>query len=278
MSKNKKYNRNMNTYSVSQNFLTGRRVILKLIEKAKLKKDDMVLEIGAGKGHITKILAEKCDTVYAYEIDKRLYESLKKDMTDTAENVVLKYQDFLKAGLPEKGEYKVFANIPFSQTTAIIHKLIRDKNPPSESYLILEKGAAMRFCGKQRETVQSLLLKPFYDVHIAAKIDRKEYHPMPSVDTAMLCIRKKAEPDLDRNEQTVFEQFVREVKKRGVFGAQALLTKKQVSTALRLAKLPQIEKSAVMSYVQWLCLFRCYRHFHGNRKNLKMADDFKSKA
>ncbi len=57
----------------------------------------------------------------AYEIDGKLYESLKPQLS---ENVRLYRTDFLNCPLP-KTPYKVFANIPFSRTTEILRKLKR---------------------------------------------------------------------------------------------------------------------------------------------------------
>ena len=108
----KKQNKNSLPYSVSQNFLTNRRLIMQLIKKSGIGSHDTVLEIGAGKGHITKELSSSCKMVIAYEIDKNLYENLKPQLE---ENVRLFHMDFLKCALP-KQPYKVFSNIPFSKT------------------------------------------------------------------------------------------------------------------------------------------------------------------
>ena len=59
-------------FSISQNFLTSRKLIEALLRKTNLQKEDTVLEIGAGKGHITKALAQKCRNVVSYEIDPAL--------------------------------------------------------------------------------------------------------------------------------------------------------------------------------------------------------------
>lgn len=85
-----------NPYGISQNFLTNRRVIDRLLSKTDISDSDTVLEIGAGKGHITKALSKRAKTVVSYEIDGNLYEKLK---TNVAENVRLIRGDFLKCAL-----------------------------------------------------------------------------------------------------------------------------------------------------------------------------------
>ena len=132
---------------VSQNFLTSYQTIKRILDRSTLGTNDHVIEIGPGRGHITSLLIKKCQKVTAVEIDKKLYDTLFEKFNDT-ENLRLYNQDFLKWQLPVSGAYKIFANIPFSHTTAILRKLTESRNPPNEAWLTMEKGAAKRFMGK----------------------------------------------------------------------------------------------------------------------------------
>lgn len=251
MSKNQ--GRNL-PYSISQNFLTSRRTIDRLMAKTDLSSADTVLEIGAGKGHITKALSDKCKTVISYEIDEKLYTKLKPQLN---KNVKLYNGDFLKCTLPKK-PYKVFANIPFSKTTEIIRKLTNAPLIPDGIWLIMEKGAAKRFCGMPRENVNSLLLKPFFDMKIVWHFDRNDFHPSPRTDVVMLEMKCREEADIPFSLKNEFKAFLNCGFKNGIYSPHGLLTKKQASTALKLAKLPMIGPTGDISYIQWLCLFRCW--------------------
>lgn len=233
-------------YWVSQNFLTSSATIRRLIRLAGLSGGDTVLEIGAGKGHITRCLAETCRRVISYEIDGSLYGRLKPVLPD---NVRLIHGDFLKASLP-KTPYQVFANIPFSATTAIVRKLTGSPHPPESLWLIMEKGAAKRFCGLPRESRDSLLLKPWFDARIVWHFRREDFHPVPGVDVVMLCLRQKTHPDVPPALRAKFAHFLA----RG----PELLTRGQVSAALKRQGLPPLKTSGDILYVQWLCLFRCW--------------------
>ncbi len=243
-----------NIYSISQNFLTSRRTVERLIRKAGLSGQDTVLEIGAGKGHITKLLAEHCKNVIAYEIDPALYAGLAPQL---APNVQLHHADFLKAALPQQ-PYKVFANIPFSRTTEIIRKLTNGVPPPQEMYLVVEEGAAKRFCGQPKENLNSLLLRPFFEAKIIHRFERTDFHPAPRVDCVVLALVCKVQPDIALSQRAQYSAFLRYCFANGQRGLRTLLTKKQMSTALRLEGLPLPEPSGTMLYVQWLCLFRCW--------------------
>jgi len=246
-------------FSISQNFLTSSAIIRRLLKKTDITKTDTVLEIGAGKGHITAALLEKSNQVIAVEIDPRLTEYLKNKF-DRAENLTLVQDDFLKTPLPTT-PYKVFANIPFSRTTEIIRKLTSAKNPPSEAWLTMEKGAAKRFCGKPNDNLNSLLLKPFFNLEVVWHFCREDFHPAPRVDTVLLHISKKTAPDLPFAIRSQYTEFLNRSFKCGLVKPQGLFTQKQIKTALKLAGLSPLEPSGDILYIQWLCLFRCYMDF-----------------
>lgn len=106
----------------SQNFLTSRVVIERLLAKTTIGPLDHVVEIGPGKGHSTAGLIERSGKVSAVELDGRLFEALRTKFAGI-EKLRLYRGDFMSWQLPAAGVYKVFANIPFLCTTAIIKKL-----------------------------------------------------------------------------------------------------------------------------------------------------------
>lgn len=249
--------------SDSQNFLTKRRLIRKIINLSNITKDDTVLEIGAGKGHLTEVLCEKGGSVYSVEIDRKLFEYTKEKLSYTT-NLKLIQGDFLKYPLPVKGSYKVFANIPFFITTQIMDKLTNASNPPVDIWLVMEKGAARRFAGHPKESMKSLLLKVGWETEIVYHFRREDFHPMPSVDSVLLHLKQKEIPDLSRGEIRSFQKFIEHSMRYGLSGKQGLLTPRQVSTALKRAGLPPAYKDGVTLYIQWLCLFRCYVELNGS--------------
>lgn len=176
MPKNNRYPKGAPLWA-SQNFLTGRAEISRLIGLADIGRDDHLLEIGPGKGHITRELLKRCGRLTAVELDPRLCAGLRERFAGE-DRLELIEGDFLKRPLP-KGPYKVFANIPFSKTTAIIRRLTQAGRPPEGAWLIVEWGAAKRFTG---EGLAACAIRPYFDVRIAARIPRTQFHPAPGVD------------------------------------------------------------------------------------------------
>ena len=90
--------------SVSQNFITSKNTIYKLIKKTNISKNDFVIEIGPGKGHITEALCEKSYWVTAIELDRSLYGNLINKFK-SKNNVTLINKDFLNCKLRLIGSY-----------------------------------------------------------------------------------------------------------------------------------------------------------------------------
>lgn len=246
--------------SDSQNFITSKKLLYRIVGLSNIGKNDTVVEIGTGKGHLTEALCKKAESVYSVEIDRRMYESAKTRLARYS-NLKLICGDFLHYQLPVKGEYKVFANIPYFITTQIIGKLTSGANTPTDIWLIMEKGAAKRFMGMPRETEKSLLLKVNWEMKIRYHFRREDFHPAPSVDSVLVHFKRKEVPDLSRKEYDDFRVFIGHAMKYGVCGKNGLLTKRQVAVVLKQAGLPHAHEDGLTLYVQWLCLFRCYQKF-----------------
>ncbi|MCL2360277.1 MAG: 23S ribosomal RNA methyltransferase Erm [Defluviitaleaceae bacterium] len=245
----------------SQNFLTSTKIIRRLINKTTINPDDHVIEIGPGKGHITDALLRYCNKVSAVEIDKNLYEKLQYKYEATSK-LKLFHQDFIRWNLPTTGAYKIFANIPFNHTTDIIMKLAHSVNPPSDAWLVIEKGAAKRFMGIPRENKTSLILKPQFDIEVIYYFSRDDFHPKPGVDVVMLHIKKKAICDIFKQQMLRYQRFISIATKNDGTGIARLFTKKQWTRARKIAGLND-QHSGEILYIQWLCLFRYYEKFSG---------------
>lgn len=248
---------NIRRLSDSQNFLTDRRLIHRIVGLARIHSGDTVLEIGTGKGHLTEELCRRAGNVYSIEIDRKLYESAGKRLAKY-DNVNLVCADFLKYNLPVKGAYKVYANIPFFITTQIIDRLTRSVNPPTDMWLVMEKGAAKRFAGTPKETEKSLLLKVNWEMKTVYRFHREDFHPMPSTDVVLVHFHAKETSDLNGNQYRAFEKFIRHSMGYGICGRNGLLTKRQMTVAFKQAGMPHAHEDGVTLYIQWLCLFRWY--------------------
>ncbi len=158
----------------SQNFLNSKNTIKKLLSIANISKSDIIYEIGAGKGAITKELAYLCREVHAIEYDIELHEYLRNNVNH--KNIRHICIDVLDYKFPDSGDFKVVSNIPYTITSAILDKLLFSRNPPVDSYVIIQKEAALRYSGSpyKNDTLKSLMLKPFFLFEILYELKKSK--------------------------------------------------------------------------------------------------------
>ena len=177
----------MRDHLLSQHFLRSPRLALMLIGHSNLKKHDMVVEIGAGSGVITSALAKRVARVIAIEPSHETAAKLRANLAKyDIQNVEVVEQDFLEYDLPDT-EYKIFANPPFHLSSAIMHKLIEDKNPPEAIYLILQKQFALKLLNTDRHYTSKLGLElcQKYQTKIRYPLKPTDFTPPPAVPTVL---------------------------------------------------------------------------------------------
>lgn len=191
---------------LSQNFLQDSHLIATLLDRFDLGGDSPVYEIGPGEGLITRQLARRFRKVVAIEKDARLAHLLQRTFRDCP-NVTVVADDFLRHPLPAS-PYKVFANIPFNITSAIVTKLSAVEHPVVEAYLTMQREAARMYLGNPCESLRSILLKPWFEVEIVHRFRCSDFIPSPRVDVVMLRLRKRGPPLVNAADRQLFRDFV----------------------------------------------------------------------
>ncbi|MGE5223588.1 MAG: ribosomal RNA small subunit methyltransferase A, partial [Omnitrophica WOR_2 bacterium] len=190
----------------SQNYLKAERLAAALLDKSSLGREDLVYEIGPGKGILTAQLARRCKQVIAIEKDPHLAAMLQRKFAGQP-GVTIRSGDFLH-DCPPIGPYKVFANIPFNITSAIVTRLVGTTHPPVDAFLIMQKEAAQVYLGRPNETLRALLLKPWFAVENVHHFRRSDFVPEPRVDVVMLRLRKRGPPLVCDKDQRLYRDFI----------------------------------------------------------------------
>ena len=249
-----------------QNFLRSSRLARQLLAKTSISADDLVLDIGAGRGALTAPLSDRCRHVVAYEADPRVFRGLERRFRDSA-NVTLVQADFLTCGLP-RGPYKVCANLPFNITADVVAKLTSGVDPPQDAYLVVQREAVKRFTVDRRKrfTLVACLLYPRWHTRVLAHIPATAFRPPPSVDAAQLHLRLRSKPMIAARHEALYRNLVTQGYVGGsCLGAalRPLLTTRQLR---RIASDLDLRLDQSPSHVrpeQWLALLRfvlAHRH------------------
>lgn len=174
---------------LAQNFLKSPRSVRRLVRHAAIGPEDIVCEIGPGNGIITAELARAAKKVFAVEKDASLVRILRERFR-AVDNVEIHAGDFLTYSLPRQ-PHKIFANIPYNATAAIVRKILFATPSTTEAYLIMQREPARKFAGVPNETSFSLLAKPYFELRIIDQLRRTDFRPVPSVASVLLHIRRR---------------------------------------------------------------------------------------
>jgi len=168
---------------LSQHFLVDEKVAERQIEYANLCEDDIVLEIGAGNGILTKKIA-RIAKVIAIEIDRKFIERLKK-----IRNVEVIHDDALKVDFNKLEFNKVISNIPYHISSPLTFKLL-EKNFDL-GILMYQKEFAERMVAKPGSKEYSRLSVMVYyraDCEILEYVPKEAFCPKPKVDSCIVKI------------------------------------------------------------------------------------------
>ena len=205
-----------------QNFLTSEEILKEIISKARISKDDIILEIGPGIGTLTSKLLETGAEVISVEVDLELIRPLKERFF-MYNNFTIISADILKIDiyseivkiLESKGKtlndkkIKVVANIPYYITTPIMFKLLESRNIVSEIYIMVQKEVAERICAKigTKESSSITYMVSYYTEYLwDIYVDKTKFMPSPKVDSKVIALkfREKPYPEV-KNEELYFE-------------------------------------------------------------------------
>ncbi|GIP06628.1 ribosomal RNA small subunit methyltransferase A [Paenibacillus lautus] len=187
----------------AQHLLISKRLIHDMIDLARIRSTDTVLDIGAGTGALTFPLAEKAARVLAIEADPAFVDKLLGKMKDSS-NIRVKQSDFLEIPLP-RNPFAVVANIPYSITTPIMGKLLECPGLPLQrAVLLVEMGAAKRFTAVPIQDPRILSWRMQYDIRLVRTVSPRHFAPPPQVDSAILTIHRRKKPLIAASHQPKF--------------------------------------------------------------------------
>ena len=198
---------------LGQNFLTQISITRKIAQVVDDKENSLVVEIGCGDGRLTKQLCKLYSRVLGYEIDKEvipyLYNNLK-----TVDNCIIICDDFMKRDLKKDlltyqyDKLYIFGNLPYYITTPIIEKLINTNLDINEMVFMVQKEVGDRFVarpGSKDYGSITVSLNYYYDLKKEFFVSKKNFEPMPNVDSVVISFKKKENPCKVKNEELFFK-------------------------------------------------------------------------
>lgn len=197
MQNTKKPNKIRAKKALGQNFLKSQSALKQIIEAGDLKKGEIVLEIGPGKGALTEKILETGAILFAIEKDRELIDFLEEKFQKYIENksFFLIEGDVLDLNIKEILKntfniYKIIANIPYNITGAILKKFLTEENSPERMVLMVQNEVAKRLvANNEPESILSISVKAYGKPKIITKVPARYFSPAPKVDSAVILIK-----------------------------------------------------------------------------------------
>ncbi|MCX8030999.1 MAG: 16S rRNA (adenine(1518)-N(6)/adenine(1519)-N(6))-dimethyltransferase RsmA [Thermodesulfovibrionales bacterium] len=197
---------------LGQNFLFDPSILRKIINVAQINKDDIVVEIGAGYGNLTLLLANSCNRVIAIEYDKELFYSLNQK-TKNIPTIETVHCDALEYNYELLEKFKVVANIPYYITKPILLRLIKAKEHIESITLTIQKEVAQRIVAKPNSKdygFLTLVIQYYTEPKIAFLIPAGAFRPKPKVDSAVIHMKFLPEPRVKVSDERLFFRVIKE--------------------------------------------------------------------
>ena len=247
---------------LGQNFLTDPVALERIVAAADLSSSDLVVEVGAGAGTLTRPLAEQAGRVLALELDDQLVTLLRDELAEL-QNVVIIHGDVLHFSSPElihRG-YKVVGNLPYYITSAVLRRFLSRMPRPRLMVVTVQREVAERVVAKPDKMNLLAVSVQFYgQPHIVARIPAGAFYPAPKVDSAVVRIDVGERPAVSLGEELDEASFFRVVragfsqkrkKLRNSLSAGLRSSPLEVSEALEQAGVDPGRRAQTLSLQEW---------------------------
>ncbi|HKY29901.1 MAG TPA: 16S rRNA (adenine(1518)-N(6)/adenine(1519)-N(6))-dimethyltransferase RsmA [Pyrinomonadaceae bacterium] len=193
---------------LGQHFLTDQRVIDRIIKSLDPKPDETIVEIGPGRGALTKSLVSKAGRVIAFEFDRNLIPLLTEQFGSVA-NFKLVQRDALVADFCSEimpaTRARLVANLPYNISTAILQRLIEQRHCLSEMVLMLQREVVDRIMAAPGSTDRgylSVFVEAYCETQRLFDVAPGAFRPAPKVWSTVIRVtprRSFASPITDQN-------------------------------------------------------------------------------
>ncbi len=197
--------------SLGQNFLTDNRIRDKIIQACDLKPTDTVLEIGPGKGVLSKQIHPLVKHLIVVEKDHLLHDRLMKDFDGQTIDII--QSDILKFPFPELAQKIILlGNIPYNISTPILEYAINNREKIKTFFMMVQLEFGQRLSAKPGSKIYGSLtcFAQFYaDIQILFRVKNTCFSPAPKVESCFVRMDFLSEPRYSVADEEKFQQFIK---------------------------------------------------------------------
>jgi 16S rRNA (adenine1518-N6/adenine1519-N6)-dimethyltransferase len=246
--------------NLGQNFLIDHHYLSRVIQAAEINNKDNVLEIGAGVGNLTRLLAASANQVTAVEIDSQLINIL-RETTSGFSNIQVVHGDILSFEITQlisSVPFLVVANIPYYITSKIVRYLMSGSIKPQRIVLTIQMEVAERICAiSGKHSLLSLSVQVFGNPSLKSRVPAGAFFPTPKVDSAIVRIDLYSNPLIHVDHLDIFFYLARagfsQKRKnlRNSLTSGTNLDKASIEILLYRAGIQQTRRAESLSIEEW---------------------------
>ena len=171
---------------LGQNFLKSKLIAKFIVDSAKISKNNLVLEIGTGRGILIPYLVETGARIISIENDKKLFHEMEEKF-DNLDNLNLKYGDGFKIN---QNFSILVSNLPYSESRTAVEWLLQKKF--TRAIVMLQKDFVQKLVesGKNRRAI-SILTDYGFNIEILKHVKKHNFLPVPKIDSVIIQITQK---------------------------------------------------------------------------------------
>jgi len=199
--------------SYGQHFLVNESLSQSIVDSAlEYSENFPILEIGPGKGVLTKYLFDSKVRFKSVEADIEMVEYLREEFDGISDHII--YKDILRLDLStifEEKEFVLFGNYPYNISSQILFQMLKYKEHIPVMIGMFQKEVAERIIansGNKQYGILSVLTQAYYTGKITHRIKPGSFNPPPKVDSAVIKLERKESLTLGCNE-SLFKTVVK---------------------------------------------------------------------
>jgi 16S rRNA (adenine1518-N6/adenine1519-N6)-dimethyltransferase len=195
-----------------QNFLDDEQVLDDIVEAARLGPDSVVVELGAGLGHLTRALLDTGARVVAVERDRDMLRVLEETHTERLTVVAANAARLDLAAVAGTRPLTLVGNLPYQLTSSILFEVLEQHQDLARCVFTVQKEVAERVAageGARSGGILTVLLGVWFDASIVRTVPAWAFHPPPKVDSAVLLLEHRAGPRAEVGDDAFFRKVVK---------------------------------------------------------------------
>lgn len=258
---------------LGQHYLIDETVLEKIIAAAAITKDELIVEIGAGPGVLTKALGNAGAEILAVEYDRDFCHLLQEEFHNWRNVHVLcddalrlNFGDLQKEGRPYQ---KIVANIPYQITNPLVRKILEPGSTIKTAVLLMQQEVAERLSAKpgtSNRGILTIMVEYYGGAEIITTVPPEAFWPAPKVNSAVLRINRKENTklNLDPQQEKAFFWFVKQGfsgKRKTLsnsIGGGLALPKDEAVELVAAANIDPLSRAEDLTLAQWTVLFTNY--------------------